>query len=94
MSCDVGYRQGLAPALLWLWCRRGAAALIRPLAWEPPYAAGADQEMAKRQKTKTNKKKPLRSSHCGAMGLAGCLQHHDAGLILGLAQRVKGYSVA
>ena len=24
--------------LLWLWCR--LAAQIRPLAWEPPYAAG------------------------------------------------------
>ena len=30
------------PTLLWLWCRPPAAtALIRPLAWEPPYAAGA-----------------------------------------------------
>ena len=28
------------PALLWLWCRPAAVALIRPLAWEPPYAAG------------------------------------------------------
>ena len=28
------------PAWLWLWCRPAAAALIRPLAWEPPYAAG------------------------------------------------------
>ena len=26
-------------ALLWLWCRPAAIALIRPLAWEPPYAA-------------------------------------------------------
>ena len=24
-----------------LWCRLAAAALIRPLAWEPPYAADA-----------------------------------------------------
>ena len=24
-----------------LWCRPAAAALIGPLAWEPPYAAGA-----------------------------------------------------
>ena len=29
------------PALLWLWCRPVATAPIRPLAWEPPYAAGA-----------------------------------------------------
>ncbi len=37
------------PALLWLWCRPAAAAPIRPLAWEPPYAAGAALEKAKRQ---------------------------------------------
>ena len=30
----------------------GSSAPIRPLAWEPPYAAGAAQEMAKRQKKK------------------------------------------
>ena len=27
-------------ALLWLWCRPMATALIPPLVWEPPYAAG------------------------------------------------------
>ena len=27
--------------LLWLWHRLAAVALIRPLAWEPPYAADA-----------------------------------------------------
>ena len=37
------------PALLWLWHRPAAVALIRPLAWEPPYAAGAG---LKRQKDK------------------------------------------
>ena len=26
---------------LWLWCRLAAAAPIRPLAWELPYAAAA-----------------------------------------------------
>ena len=36
-------------ALLWLWCRLAAVAPIRPLAWEPPYAAGA---APKRQKSK------------------------------------------
>ena len=30
----------LDPLLLWLWFRPAAAALIGPLAWEPPYAAG------------------------------------------------------
>ena len=28
------------PALLWLWHRLAAAALIRPLAWELPCVAG------------------------------------------------------
>ena len=39
-------------ALLWLWCRPEATALIRPLAWEPSYAMGAVLEKAKRQKKK------------------------------------------
>ena len=41
MSCDVGCRRGSDPSLLWLWCRQVATALIRPLAWDPPYAAGS-----------------------------------------------------
>ena len=41
------------PALLWLWCRLAATALIRPLAWEPP--------ALKRQKKKK------RSSRRGAV---------------------------
>ena len=40
------------PELLWLWCRPVAAALIRPLAWDPPYAVGVALEKAKRQKNK------------------------------------------
>ena len=38
--------------LLWLWRRLVATAPIRPLAREPPYVAGAAQEMAKRPKKK------------------------------------------
>ena len=37
-----------------LWCRLAAAALIQPLAWEPPYAAG---EALKRQKQNKNEVK-------------------------------------
>ena len=41
MSCGVGRRHSLDLALLWFWHRLAAVAPIRPLAWEPPYAAGA-----------------------------------------------------
>ena len=40
MSCGVGHRHGLDPALLWLWGRLVAVAPIQPLAWEFPYATG------------------------------------------------------
>jgi len=56
VDCGVGCRRGSDPALLWLWRRPAATALIRPLAWEPPYAVGAALEKAKRQKDKKNKK--------------------------------------
>ena len=52
LPCGVGCRCSLDPTLLWLWCRLVATAPIRPLVWEPPYAAGAAQEMLKRQKKK------------------------------------------
>ena len=38
MSCGVGYRHDLDPALLWLWRRLAAAAPIQYLARELPYA--------------------------------------------------------
>ena len=50
MSCGVGRRQDVDPALLWLWRRLAATALIRPLAWEPPYATGAALKRQKDQK--------------------------------------------
>ena len=50
MSCGIGHKRGSDLALLWLWHRPVATAPNRPLAWEPPYAVGAVQEMAKRQK--------------------------------------------
>ena len=57
MSCGVGCRRGSDLALLWLWRRLVATAPIRPLAWETPYAAGAAQEMTKRQKKKKKERK-------------------------------------
>ena len=49
MSCGVGCRRGSDPALLWLCHRPAAVDPIGPLAWEPPYAAGAT---LKRQRDK------------------------------------------
>ena len=57
MSCGVGRRHGSDPTLLWLWCRLAATDLIRPLAWESPYAVGVDLE---RQKDKKKKEKEKR----------------------------------
>ena len=99
MSCGVGRRHGSDLALLWLWRRLAATALIRPLAWEPPYDAGAAQEMAKRRKNKNknkfkkNKKRTitLKPSGLGVPIVAQWLtiptrNHEVAGLIPGLAQ--------
>ena len=58
MSCGVGRRHCSDPELLWLWlwCRPEATALIRPLAWEPPYAAGVDLEKGKETKKREEEK--------------------------------------
>ena len=49
VGCGVGCRHSSDPALLWLWL--AAVALIGPLTWESPYAAGVAL------KKQTNKKK-------------------------------------
>ena len=38
MSCGISCRCGSDLLLLWMWCSLAAIALIRPLAWVPPYA--------------------------------------------------------
>ena len=60
-------RHGSDLALLWLWHRPAATALIRPLAWESPYAMGAALEKAKRQKKRKEQRKNLEST--GKQGL-------------------------
>ena len=54
MSRGEGCRSGSDPALLWLWYRLTATAPIRPLAWEPPYAASA--ALKNKQTNKQTKK--------------------------------------
>ena len=56
MSCGVGRRHDLDPALLWLWRRPAATALIRPLTWERPYAMGVALEKDKKKKLKLKEK--------------------------------------
>ena len=54
MSCGVGSRCSSGLLLLWLWCRQAGAALVRSLAWEPPYAKDAALKR-QRQTKQTNK---------------------------------------
>ena len=54
LSCGVGRRCSSDPALLWLWRRPAATGPIKPLAREPPHAAGT---ALKRQKDKKRKRK-------------------------------------
>ena len=55
MSCGVGRKHGLDPALLWLWYRPAATARIGPLAWEPPQAEGSALEKTKNKQKKKRK---------------------------------------
>ena len=54
MSCGVGQRRSLDPELLWLWGKRAAVALIRPLAWEPPYASSVALKSIKKIQKKNS----------------------------------------
>ena len=58
MSCGAGRKHGLDSTLLWLWRRLLAIALIRPLAWEPPYNRCSPKT---RQKKKTQTPKPRKT---------------------------------
>ena len=92
VSCGVGCRRGSDPALLWLWRRLGATAPIPPLAWEPPFAAGAALKRQK-QTNKTNKQKNEKEcdwcSCCGTTEMNPTRNHKGAGSIPVLAQWVK-----
>ena len=52
-GCGVGHRRSSDLALLWLWQRLAAVALIQPLAWEPPYVSGIALKKGKKKKKKT-----------------------------------------
>ena len=62
VSCGVGHRHGSDLALLWVWRRLAATALIGPLAWEPPCAKRVALKRKDKKKKKKRKEngKPLR----------------------------------
>ena len=54
MSSSVGLRCGSDLALLWLWHRPAATALIGLLAWKPPYATVVALKKKNKNKNKTH----------------------------------------
>ena len=85
MRCGVGCRRGSYPELLWLWHRPVATSLIRPLAWEPPYAAETAQENGK--KTKKTKTKEHTRRH--TIFFKANLKHDTSSLLSGASHRSK-----
>ena len=61
VSCGGGHRRSSDSMLLWLWHWLAAVVPIRPLAWEPPYAA--DAALEKRQKDQKKKKKYIKRNY-------------------------------
>ena len=102
MNFGVGRRHSLDLALLWLWCRLAAAALIRPPAWEPLYAScvALKKTMMSILTTsiqyntgsinKVNQtRKEIEISHCGTVEMNLTRNHEVGGSIPGLAPWVK-----
>ena len=50
VSCGGDHRCGSDPAVLWLWCRSAAVALIQPLARELSYVTGLALKRGKKKK--------------------------------------------
>ena len=85
VSCGVGQRRGSGPGLLWLWCRLGAAAPTRPLAWELLYATGEALKTLEKKIKRENPGVPVM-----AQWLTNPTRNHEVeGLIPYLAQWVK-----
>ena len=98
-------RHGLDPALLWLGCRLAAVALIRPLAWGPPYAASAalksknktkkfnSKELIQRQAyepVKQNSKSRNKPSHILSINFQQGCQNHSKGKDDFFRNRIEG----
>ena len=67
MSCGVGHRRGSDLVLLWLWHRPAAAALIRPLAWEPHMPqVWPSKDKRKKKKKEEEEEEVMENSDGGA----------------------------
>ena len=64
MSYGVGHILGSDLAWLWLSYRLVAAARIRPLAWEPPYAMVVALKRQRKKKEKKEKKRKKKELAC------------------------------
>ena len=64
MSCGVGHRPSMDLALLRLWHRPAATAVIEPLAWELPHASGAALEKQNKTKLRSKELGPQDQSPC------------------------------
>ena len=73
MSCGIVCRRGSDPALLWLWCRPVAIALIRPLAWGPPDATRAALEKDEKKETKYRLQGQSECDHMPFHHLSSCV---------------------
>ena len=62
VSCDVLFRQGSDPTLLWLGYRLAAVPLIWPLAWQFPYAVDVALKRKKKKIQISNKTKSLKDT--------------------------------
>ena len=69
MSCGVGRGCSPDPVLLWPWYRPAPAALITPLAWEPPYAV--DVALKSKTSKRTKQQELLLSAYYAPGALIG-----------------------
>ena len=72
--------------MLWLWRRPVATAPIRPLAWEPPYAAGAAQRNSKNTNNNNNNNKS-KEAIWSSIKIAFKIISKAAGIIMKLTVR-------